>query len=319
MRHAMRFVRTSAFLLGALAVAAVPALGQDSGNEWKAPHKNGHTFSSTPAVPDAFVRSYFRNDLGVSQTFDVDIPLGIIGGDTLFASRGSLLFATLSVEFQQTIKEWIAFRAKFKVLGRLGTGTSALLSTGVSASTGFELGWLVRILETDRGYLSGTFDVKNTNFTTINIANFIQDIINGRDAELVRKTPSLRTGVGLRYTHAFSPLVGLVSFAETGYGESVDRVSDDEWYFRFGATVDFDFAAVNWLPIGIAAGYIQDSFPEGGADITDVTRSFLLRIGFTGRKDLALGLNLNYQTFPTRELDKNIKSTGATFDIRYYF
>jgi hypothetical protein len=306
-------------VLGALIVAAVPAFGQESGDEWKAPHKNGHTFSSLPAVPDAFVRSYFRNDLGIAQTFDIDIPLGVIEGDTLFSSRGSLLFANLAVEYQQTIKDWIAFRAKFNVLGRLGTGTSALLTTGITANIGFELGWLVRILETDRGYLSGSFDVKNTNFTSINIAKFVEDIINDRNAELVRTTPSLRTGVGLRYTHAFSPLVGLVSFGETGYGESVDRVSDDEWFFRFGGTLDLDLAAVNWLPIGLAAGYIQDSFPEGGADIAGVTRGFLFRIGYTGRRDLALGLNLSYQTFPTKELDKNIKTSGATFDIRYYF
>ena len=209
----------------------------------------------------------------------------------------------------------------------------------------------MRLLETDRGYLSLSFDVKNNDFTTINIADFVDDIINDRDAELVRNTPSLRAGVGLRYSHAFSPLVGLISFFETGYGESVDRVSEDEWFTRFGGTVDFDLAAANWLPIGLAAGYAQDSFPEGGADITDVVRSFLFRaiwqrlmtpnfasimpqvIGvwseelghvvrvecYTGREDLALGLNFVYSTFPTDQLDTKIKSTGIDFDIRYYF
>jgi hypothetical protein len=144
--------------------------------------------------------------------------------------------------------------------------------------------------------MSLSFDVKNTSFTTINIKDFVEDIIDGEDAELVRKTPSMRAGAGLRYAHAFSPLV-----------------------FRFGATVDFDLAAVGWVPIGLAAGYSQDSFPEGGADITDVVRGFLFRIGYTGREDLALGLNFQYATFPTDQLDTRIKSTGLTLDIRYYF
>ncbi len=253
------------------------------------------------------------------MTSDVDIPLGIIDGDTLFATRGGLVFANLGLEYQQTIKDWIAFRVKFNVNGRLGTGTSALLTTGLSAATGFEIGWLMRLMETDRGYMSLSFDVKNTNFTTINISDFIEDIIDGEDAELVRNTPSMRAGVGLRYTHAFSPLVGLISFAETGYGESVDRLKEDEWFFRFGATVDFDLAAVGWVPIGLAVGYSQDSFPEGGADITDVVRGILFRIGYTGREDLALGLNFNYVTFPTEQLDTTIKSTGVVFDIRYFF
>lgn len=320
MRTSRRLFSALLLVIAVVAASSTPVLAQDSGDrEWKAPHKNGHTFSPIGSVPDAFVRSYIRNNIGMSQTVDVDIPLGIIDGDTLFASRGALLFTNLGIAYQQTIKDWIAFRAKFNVNGRLGTGTSALLSTGVSATTGFELGWLMRLLETDRGYMSLSFDVRNSSFTTINIADFVDDIIDGEDAELVKTTPSMRAGVGLRYTHAFSPLVGLISYFETGYGESVDRVSDDEWFTEFGATVDFDLAGVGWVPIGLAVGYQQDSFPEGGADITDVVRGFLFRIGYTGREDLALGLNFVYSTFPSDQLEEKIKSTGVNLDLRYYF
>jgi hypothetical protein len=320
MRTSNRLLAVSLLVLAAVATSSSPVLSQDSGErEWKAPHKNGHTFSTIGGVPDAFVRSYIRTGIGVSSTSDVDIPLGIVDGDTLFASRGSLVFANLGLEYSQTIKDWIAFRAKINVNGRLGTGTSALLTTGLSAATGFELGWLMRLLETDRGYMSLSFDVRNTNFTTIDISRFVEDIIDGEDAELVRNTPSMRAGVGLRYSHAFSPLVGLISFIDTGYGESVDRESEDEWYTRFGATVDFDLAAVNWVPIGIAVGYSQDSFPEGGADITDVVRAFLFRIGYTGREDLALGLNVSISSFPTDQLDETVSANGVTFDIRYFF
>ena len=320
MRTSNRLLPTSLLVLAAVAASSSPVLAQDSGDrEWKAPHKNGHTFSPLSSVPDAFVRSYIRTGLGISTTSDVDIPLGIVDGDTLFSSRGGLMFANLALEYSQTIKDWIAFRAQFNVNGRLGTGTSALLTTGLSAATGFEIGWLMRLMETDRGYMSLSFDVKNTNFTTIDISQFVEDIIDGEDAELVRNTPSLRAGVGLRYTHAFSPLVGLISFFETGYGESVDRESEDEWFTRFGATVDFDLAAVNWPPIGLAVGYSQDSFPEAGADITDVVRAFLFRIGYTGREDLALGLNFTVSSFPTDQLDKTINASGVIFDIRYFF
>lgn len=320
MRTSRRLVGAFLLVLAAIAAADSPAQAQESGDrEWKVPHKNGHTFSPISGVPDAFVRSYFRNNLGISTTYDVDIPLGVIDGDTLLVSRGSLLFANLALEYQQTIKDWIAFRAEFRVLGRLGTGTAALLTSGVSATTGFELGWLIRLLETNRSYLSLSFDVKNSNFTTIDISDFVEDVIGGEDAELVRNTPSMRAGPGLRFTHAFSPLVGLISFIETGYGESVDRLSDDEWFTQFGATVDFDLAAANWLPIGLAVGYIQDSFPEGGADITDVVRGILFRIGYTGREDLALGLNIQYSSFPTESIEDRIKSTGFNIDLRYYF
>jgi hypothetical protein len=320
MRTVPRLLRASFLVLAAGWVVAGPAFAQDSGDRnWKAPRKNGHTFSPVTGVPDAFVRSYINNELGISRTSSVDIPLGIVGEDTLFASRGSLAFANLGLEYQQTIKDWIAFRAKFNVNGRLGTGTAALLSSGVSAATGFELGWLVRLMETDRGYMSLSLDVRNNSFTTINIIDFVDDIIEGQDAELVRSTPSMRAGVGLRYSHAFSPLVGAIGFFDTGFGESVDRTSEDEWFTRFGATVDFDLAAVDWVPIGLAVGYLQDSFPEGGADITEVVRGFLFRVGYTGREDLVLGLNFQYSVFPTTQLEEKVKSTGLFFDIRYYF
>lgn len=316
-----RIRRFGSCLLGAATVCVLttPAAAQEADREWKAPHKNGHTFSPISGVPDAFVRSFIRSNVSVAQTSDTEFPLGIIDGDTLLASSGGLVFANLGLEYQQTIKDWIAFRGQLRVIGRLGTGTTALLSSGVSATVGFDLGWLLRLLETERGYLSASFDVRNTNFTTINIADFVNDVIEGEDAELVGTTPSMRAGAGLRYTHAFSPLVGLVSFAETGFGEPVDESQDDEWYFRFGATVDFDLAAVGWLPIGLAAGYVQDSFPEGGSDLTDVLRTFLFRVGFTGREDLMLGLNLQYGIFPTEQLDTDLKSLGAEFDIRYFF
>jgi len=300
-------------------VIVTPALGQEGDAGWKVPHKDGHTFSPTPGIPDAFVRSYIRTNLGVSRTADTEFPLGIVDGDTLFASSGNLVFTNIGLEYQQTIKKWIAFRVQGKVLGRLGTGTTALLSSGVSASVGYELGWLIRIKESKKGYLSASVDVRNTDFTTINIAQFVNDVIAGEDAELVRTTPSMRAGVGLRYTHAFTPLFGIVSFAETGFGEPVDERDSDEWFFRFGASADFDLAAVGWLPIGLALGYVQDSFPEGGTDLTDVLRSFVFRIGYIGRKDLGLGLNITYSRFPTDYLDRDLKSIGGEFEFRYYF
>lgn len=308
-------------LLFAALLGAVPSAGAQETEEtaWKAPRIGGHTFSPSSAIPDALVRSYIRNELGIAQTHELEIPLAVIDGDTIRGERGKLLFAVLDLEYQQTIKDWIAVRGQFKVVGRLGTSTSALLSTGVSASTGFRLGWLIRLLEMERGYLSASFDVSNSDFTTINILDFVGDVIEGEDAELVRKTPSLRAGGGLRYTHAFSPLFGVKAFGETGYGESVDRESDDEWYFKFGGSLDFDLAGAGWLPIGLAAGYMQDSFPEGGADIVDVTRAFHFRVGYTGRRDFALGLNYMFQTFPTKNTDRNIKSSGLTLDLRYYF
>jgi hypothetical protein len=128
MRTPWRPLSTILLVFAAIAAVTTPAQAQDSGDrEWN-PHKNGHTFSPVSGVPDAFVRSYIRNGIGMSQTYDIDIPLGIVGQDTLFASRGSLVFANLSLEYQQTIKDWIAFRAE--LTGHRHIGASVLRRVG---------------------------------------------------------------------------------------------------------------------------------------------------------------------------------------------
>jgi hypothetical protein len=320
-----KILRASFLSVCLLAISAGFLAAQDSGSgqpaaaDMKVPYLNGHVFTTTDQVPDPFISTYLRSNLGMSKAYGLDIPLGVIDGDTIQGLTGDLLFAVLRFEYQQKIQSWIAVRAQAQVIGRLGDGIQSLLATGISANMGFEFGWLFKLLRSERVMLSGSLDISNNSFTTINLLDFIRDIIDTGEGQLVRKTPSLRAGGGLRFGWGVSELFGVTAFAETGYGESVVRGSSDEWFTAFGATADFDLGAKTTVPIGIALGYNQDSFPEGGADIAEVVRGAVVKLAYTGRSDFTIGLNFAYTGVPIRTIDQRIKSASTTFEMRYFF
>ncbi len=287
--------------------------------EFKRPMLGGHAFLPNNLVRDPFIKTFIRNSVGVGSAVNLDIPLAIIGDDTLVSLKGDLLFALLGFEYQQAVKPWLAARGEFKVVGRLGTGVPALLASGITASTGFEFGWLVRLFHSERTLLTGSLKLANNNFTAINVSDFVDDIIAGRPASLIKKTPSMRGGGGLRFAWGVSPFFGLTALAETGYGESVDRRADDEWYFELGGTVDFDFSAISEVPIGVMAAYRHNSFPEAGNDVSNDIRGGLLRIAYNGRSDFIVALDIGFERFDSRALNQTVNFGSVGLNLRYYF
>jgi len=229
------------------------------------------------------------------------------------------MFALLDFEYQGTVRDWLAARGKFRVLGRLGTNVGALLASGITASTGFEVGWLARLFQSDHTLLSADLKLASNNFTFINVTDFVEDIIDGRPTELVRSTPSVRGGGDLRFAWGLSPLFGLTAAAETGYGESVERGSENQWYFELGATLDFDLLAVSRVPLGIVLAYEHNTFPEGGDDISDDVDHGLLRVAYTGRSDFIVALDVAVERFNSKQLDQWVNLRSIGINLRYYF
>jgi len=101
-----------------LALGAAPrARAQDDPR----PSLAGHTFVSTDLVPEAFVRTYARTSLGYAEAQNVDYPPVVVAGDTLQVLNGSLEYATLSIEYQALLRDWIAARISAGLVSRLGS------------------------------------------------------------------------------------------------------------------------------------------------------------------------------------------------------
>jgi len=285
--------------------------------EFKRPMLGGHAFMPNNLVRDPFIKTYVRNSIGMGKAVGVNIPLVEIDGDTILGLQGDLLYATLDFEYQQTVRPWLAARGEFNVLGRLGTNVGSLLASGVTAATGFEFGWLVRLFHSEKTQLTGTLDIASNSFTGINVTRFVEDIIEGRPASLVRSAPTMRGAGGLRFAWGVSPFFGLTALAESGYGESVDRSDDDRFHVKAGATVDFDFLAISSVPIGVLLGGRFSTVQI--EDDSDEVYGGLIRIAYNGRSDFIIGLDIGFDLADSKSLDQTLNLGSVGINLRYYF
>jgi hypothetical protein len=318
MRTRSIFARLSllSLVLGLLAGAS-PVLAQDAQGVF--PQLDGHRFSPTNIVPDPWVRSYVASTLGLGQAYGIESRPIVIDGDTIPGLSGDLMFAALDLKYQQKIVDWFAFRVGYRVDARLGTDVETLLSRGVNTITGFEIGWLARLLESHNNMLSLDVRVSNKNYTTVDLYKFVEDVIEGVDPALVRTGPAMRAAVGVRYAHVFSNLFGIIANGEVGSAEDVARTGGDEFFYRFGGQLDFDLAAWRGIPVNLALGFRTDSYPEAPSDEVGSLNSGFVRVSYIARDDFTIGLSVGGSNVPLAGERDNMNYGTLEFDLRYYF
>ena len=301
-----------------LLLVATPAAAQQAATEVKLPRLGNHTFVVNDLVDDPFIKTYVRNSVGLGTLSDFDVPLAVIDGDTIIGFKGDLLFALLEFEYQHAVKDWIAAHGAFRLAGRLGTGVQSLLASGVTAANEFQLGWLIKLLRSERAMLSGSLNINNGDVTAINVLRFVEDIIDDQPASLIRTTPSLRGGGGLRFAYGLSPLFGFTVFGELGYGESVDRNAASDWYYKAGGGLSLNLNGRTSVPLGFSVGFRGESLPVA-ADIDNDIVELLFRIAYTGREDFSISIDVNYGDLPATGLRGNPRLATLRLNLRYYF
>jgi hypothetical protein len=283
----------------------------------------GHSFVPSAFVQDPFVRTYLRTGLGFGMTPNFSTPPVTVNGTTVEGVKGSLLFALMNLEYQHALRDWLAVRGHFKIIGRLADETRPLLAQGVTLYTGFELGWLFRLAASERIFLSASLEVSNSSFTDINLKRFIEGIIEDGGLSpgnsLVEATPTLQGGGGIYAAYAISELVGLTATARLHYGESADSAEVDSWDYLIGAAFDFNLLNQGGPPIGFVVGGRTASTLDVGGAASKSTQTFFGRIGYTGSRDFALGLDLAYELVPVRNLEEKQGFMSALVEIRLYF
>src|SRR5262245_57934013 len=237
------------FTLALVFVSAGPGWSQTDGR----PVLADHQFVSTDLVPDAFVRTYVRSDLGAALAPTIHYPPLIVADDTLQALDGSLSYARIDAEYQQKLRDWMAVRFAYGLRTRLGTKMSSLVNEGVTVASGFEFGWLARVHQAHRTSLVGSLAVSSQYITIVDVKQFAEDVGNRvPDARLIDLVPTVRSNGGLRLAWAISKQFGTTFVGEGSYGESPRRRDADSWEYNFGASVDFDGRAAWNIPLGLA-------------------------------------------------------------------
>lgn len=299
----------------ALLVAGVPARAQESAR----PSLAGHTFVATDLIPDAFVRSYVRTSLGYAAAEEIDYPPLVLGGDTVLALQGSLTYATLGLEYQGAMREWIAARFAVNMVTRLGTQAYSLLNEGVTVTVGYDFGFLARLRETPKTTLSGTLGVSNQTSTFIDVRQFAEDIGNGiANARLIDDVPMVRPKAGLRYAWAASPSFGVTLLGESSYGDAPRRQDTTAWGWDLGASVDYDAGPKHDLPLGAALAFRLTSLPGLIATEDGTSSQTVLRLAYTGDREV-IALDISGVFDRQNSKATPIFAGGAAFSMRIYF
>jgi len=281
-----------------------------------------HKFMPNSIVRDPFIKTYIRNSIGMGQALNLDVPIVEIGGNKVLGLRGDLIFASLDFEYHHAVKDWLAVWGRFGLLARLGNDTQALLSQGLMAITGFEFGWLFKLMKKDNTMLSLSLSIENGSATIINLLEYINRIIDGDysyNNSLVNNVRSLRAGSGLRFAWAVSKLFGLYASGELLYGQSSEVRGDSEIFYSVGAVLDFDLIAISDLPFGVILGYQQTSLKSSGDKTIGDLSTFLLRIGYNKISDLSIAIESSINRIPTKVLDQTINAGLTKIMLRYYF
>jgi hypothetical protein len=287
-----------------------------------APMLADHRFTTTATVRGPFISTFFRNTIAVGMAPGSEIPVAVIKGEDITFETGDVLFSTLQIEYQQAVKEWMGFWVNIQLAGRLGTETASLLSQGVTVISGYRLGWLLRIMQSDDMVLSGTAQVVNSGYTAVDLARFVQGVIDDgltEDDELVYSSSLMIAKTGLAYAWAINRTIGLTASGDVGYGESPDRAGGSDWYFDVGAAVDFDLRREIPVPIGVAAGVKSTSIPESDVNLGDSATTLVGRIDYIGKHDLNIGIEISSQWQDIAGSERLLRYTSAGFDFRYYF
>jgi hypothetical protein len=284
----------------------------------KRPMLGPHRFIPNPVAEDPFPRTYVRNGLGIGKALDlVVVPEFVIGTDTIGGVTGDLVFALLEFEYSQRIKEWMGFWVTAKLRARLGNDVGALVTEGVTLSTGFEIGWLFKFLETDRIAMSAIAEIVKNDLTGVHLFDYLQGVIDSQPVPLVRKVPTLSAGGGLRFAWAVNTWLGATANGILLYGESPDRTKSGEVSGKVSLGASLDFTSLIHVPVGLALGvdWVSDD-PSG--ESSNSSQAALLRIAYTGRDDFVIALDLS-NTRTTLFSGTTVDVATTRISMRYYF
>lgn len=288
-------------------------------SEQLVPSLNGHTFLTTSYLRSSFITTNLQADLGFGLTSKLVLPGIMIGDLEILGFEGSIFFVDVNVAYQQRVTDWLAFYATFKLAGRLGTDMSTIVADGVNTLAGGNIGWLVRIHETEKFNLSGSISIVNITGSFINVSDYFQQVIDEVPyPSVIKKVPAMSIGLGLRGAYAFNPTYGIQFQARVAYGESLERGSTTA-YFSGGILGDMNFMPKHNVPIGLALGYSNSSAPEVIMNNGGVANIFTGKVGYTGSDEFELGVQFTYYNVEIKSVESKPFVTKLLLTLKFYF
>jgi hypothetical protein len=302
-----------------LSLNSVTAQNESENSHKKIPELNRNKFLSTSQLKSAFISTNLQTDIGVGSNSLIKIPGITIGDHELFSFQGKIFYMDFNLQYQQEFTSWLSLYMSMKLTGRVGSDLSTIIADGINTISGGDIGWLIKIKETEKLYLSGTIKANSLVGSFINVADYFEDVINDIPyPSLSKKTPATSVGIGLRGAYAFNPSYGLQFDVNAIHGESLQRGATDT-YYSFGVLGDVDFKETSNTPIALALGYSLTSTPEVSMNDRGFSSLYLGKIGYSGSDDYELGLQYTFYTVNLKSVDSNTSISKIMLGLKFYF
>ena len=283
------------------------------------PELNGHKFLSTSQMKSAFISTNLQTDIGYGSTSLIKIPGFDYNGVNLFSFQGKIFYVDFKLQYQQQFTDWLGLFMSIKLSSRIGSDLSTIIADGVNTVSGGDIGWIIKIKETDKFTLSTTFKANNITGNFIDVTKYLEDLIDGEPYPSVsKKIPATSVGLGVRGAYAFSNIYGLQFNFDAMHGESLQRGTTDT-YYSFGILGDVDLNEKYNTPIALALGYSISSTPEISMNNRGFSNIYLGKIAYSGSDDYELGLQFSTYKVNLKSVESNTRISKAMLGIKFYF
>ena len=303
-------------VLVVVAFGASPAGAGDTGRTL-----GGHTFMPSAQVRDPFITTYLLSGTGVSI---FQLPLLTIDweGPEPVIVEGDVLYLVQGFRYQRAVNEWLAVRGAFSATGRGGIDEKSVFAQGVMWSFAGGFGATARVWGADRAALAVSADVVLGSAYTINILDYVEDIIeDGWDEEssLLSESNTSHGRLGLAGAWAPKRWLGVTASVDWAWADGSGDRSWDERKLGGSGTVGIDFKELDAVPVGVRVAFSSQPIGQGGTGPADDIRSYGVGVFYTGRQDLSIGVDAISLRVPLIDSDFETDALQFSIDMRYYF
>jgi hypothetical protein len=290
----------------------------------------GHFFMPSHLIDDPFSYTAFGMTFGLGSgsalgpELHLSPPPPVITPGTKWYG-----YTGLGVGFIQNVRflEYLSARIAVSTQAYLGTGNGSVIAVGSSARVTGDVGVKGSLPAGEHFRFGATFDITYGPVYSLLIAQGIQDAVNA--CRLDPNTCQIDLGSflqqedtvtyigGLSGAWAPLPFLGVILNAQFIAPTKTGKASVSQNGYTLAAMVDFDAKPLlNWLPLGLNLTYSITS-PIGSNGVT-TTQDYGAGLYYTGRPDLALGLELDWRN--GRLTGQQVsESTLAWINFRYYW
>jgi hypothetical protein len=281
---------------------------------------NGHVFLPSELVLQPFIDTDFRavSTFGAVRSTAPSLTLGglIDTGTREFNQLGY----SQTFELQIKLLRWLALRLNGTALLYSGTDRASVLNLGSTIQYGGGGGLTIaqrfgRMLQ-----LALVADASFEPTYSVDIGGAIAASLRAQQVDtdpLFTRDKGLPLRVGVSGALAPWKALGFELMARYEHAFRIGGGLTREDAFVGAGTVDLDLRAISPVPIGLLAGY-QVAVPFGSRDTTELWHAIDGGVFYTGRRELALGLEASFRRFPQRARVSS-EAAVANIVVRYYW